>query len=90
MSTLACAHFCMVHPEGLEPPTTDPKSVMISISPWVRVKHTYHTLKIFKKQRLIIKNKLRLLILLRLNNRLLMPCNIYFGRQLPTKRLVLI
>ena len=26
-----------VHPEGFEPPTTDPKSVVISISPRVRL-----------------------------------------------------
>lgn len=42
-----------VHPEGLEPPTTDPKSVMISISLWVhRFCDAHHTVIIAKKQRI--------------------------------------
>lgn len=34
-----------VHPPGLEPRTTDPKSVVISISPWVLKKWQHHTSK---------------------------------------------
>lgn len=33
-----------VHPEGLEPPTTDPKSVMISTSPRVQCLAVYYSL----------------------------------------------
>src|SRR3989344_5403634 len=36
--------YFKVHPEGLEPPTTVPKTVVISISPWVQ---NYLIIKIF-------------------------------------------
>lgn len=34
--------YTLVHPPGLEPRTTDPKSVMISISPWVQYEGVYY------------------------------------------------
>ena len=38
-----CGAFCIVHPEGFEPPITVPKTVVISISPWVHKTIIYYT-----------------------------------------------
>ena len=39
------AVFTFVHPEGFEPPITVPKTVVISISPWVQSRFIIHELQ---------------------------------------------
>lgn len=51
-ATLSCCGWRFVHPEGLEPPTTVPKTVMISTSPRVREMLVYHTFRTGNLQRI--------------------------------------